>query len=764
MQHTHAQTTKAMLCTAVAIVVFLLALPRNAQAQTVTTIYTFVGGSNSSVNPYGAIAQGRDGEYYGMTVPGVIYKVSASGTFNILYTLSGTDGQMCNGLVLGSDGNFYGTCFLGGDNGNSTGTFFQVTPTGTYTVLHFFDGLHGSGTDGCNPVALPVQANDGNFYGTAEGCGAVNGGMAYKITPAGVFTAIHAFAGGATDAQLPQGALIQGTDGNFWGTSYQGGQTGSGTVFKMTAAGAVTVVFQFPGCGAGTTGCNPTAGLVQGTDGNFYGTAAGGGTNGQGVVFKITPGGLYTVLHNFDKTTDNGAYPSLPLTLGTDGNFYGIGSDCPGGGCGQADIFAITSKGVFTDIYNFPLLGGNNNSVPLTPLLLGTNGTFYSATEAGGNGSGSFFSLVDGQSPFISLTAASGKVGSQIGILGQGFSSSSVVKFNGVAASKKLTGSTFLTAIVPAGASSGFVTVTTGSTTLTSRQKFIVHNSWGAGKAIPTPVAATASGFINNKVYVVSGIKAQGTAPVSNTQIYNPATNSWTSGAAIPTPVMAPASAVVNGLLYVIGGYEGTGQTPSNPVQIYNPAKNTWTTGASMPTARGSAAAVVDAGAIYVIGGNGSTLRLTTVEKYVPSTNTWTEEAPLLVGKSEPTAALLGTTIVSSDGYTTSGDTGDNESYTVSTSTWKSVAADPNPRNANCFGAVSGQVYIAGGINNANPQTTSTVNESFSASANKWTTQASMPTAVLWPASAVANGALYCIGGQSSYQGPVVSNVQIYQP
>jgi len=227
---------------------------------------------------------------------------------------------------------------------------------------------------------------------------------------------------------------------------------------------------------------------------------------------------------------------------------------------------------------------------------------------------------------------------------------------------------------------------------------------------------------------------------------------------------MAPASAVVNGLLYVIGGYEGAGQTPSNPVQIYNPVKNSWTTGASMPTARGSAAAVVDAGAIYVIGGNGSTLRLTTVEKYVPSPNTWTEEAPLLVGKSEPTAALLGTTIVSSDGYTTSGDTGDNESYTVSTNTWKSVAADPNPRNANCFGAVSGQVYIAGGINNANPQTTSTVNESFSASANKWTTQASMPTAVLWPASAVGSGALYCIGGQSSYQGPVVSNVQIYQP
>ena len=125
------------------------------------------------------------------------------------------------------------------------------------------------------------------------------------------------------------------------------------------------------------------------------------------------------------------------------------------------------------------------------------------------------------------------------------FSSSSVVKFNGVAASKKLAGSTFLTAIVPTGASSGFVTVTTSSTTLTSRQKFTVHNSWGAGKATPTAVAGAASGFINNKIYVVSGMKAQGTAPAANTQIYNPATNTWTTGAPIPTPVLAPASAVV---------------------------------------------------------------------------------------------------------------------------------------------------------------------------------------------------------------------------
>lgn len=760
------QNTKAVLCTAIAIVVLLLAASRNAPAQTVTTIYNFVGGSSSTVQPFGAIAQGRDGDYYGLTVPGVIYKVSASGTFAILYTLSGTDGQACNGLVLGADGNFYGTCFLGGDNGNSTGTFFQVTPTGTYKVLHFFDGTHGTTTDGCNPIGLPVQASDGNFYGTAEGCGAVNGGMAYKITTAGVFTAIHAFNGGATDAQNPQGTLIQGTDGNLWGTSYLGGQTGSGTVFKMTTSGTVTVLYQFAGCSTTTNGCNPTAGLVQGTDGNYYGAATGGGTSNQGVVFKITPAGVYTVLHNFNRTVDNGAFPQLPLALGTDGNFYGVGTDCAGGGCGQADIFQITPKGIFTDLYDFTNFGGNNNSLPLSPLLLATNGTFYSTTEfAGTSNAGSFYSLVDGQTPFISLVTTSGRVGSQVGILGQGFSSSSVVKFNGVAATKvTLTGTTFLTATVPTGATDGNVTVTTGTTTLTSRQKFTVHNSWSSGKATPTAVAGAASGFISGRIVVAGGFAAQGGAPVSNTQVYNPTTNTWTAGAAVPTPVFAPASAVVGTSLYVIGGYEGISQTPTNLVQIYTPSTNTWTTGTSMPTSRGSAAAAVDAGAIYVIGGNGSTNRLTTAEKYVPSTNSWTTEAPLLVGKSEPSAAFVGSSILASDGYTTSADTGDNEGYTVSTNTWKSLTADPSPRNASCSGVASGQIVIAGGLNNSTPPGTSTVNEAYSATTNKWTTLLPMPTAAVWQASAVGNGQLYCIGGQASFQGPVVSNVLIYQP
>src|SRR5579864_823691 len=748
----------AITCTAITLSALFAAAPTGAQAQTVSTILSF---PSADSEPLGVIAQGRDGNYYGVTASGAIYNVTASGTFTLLHTLVSGEGQQCNGLVLGTDGNFYGTCYAGGADG--FGSFIKVTPAGTLTVLHSFAG---GTTDGCDPLGSPLQASDGNFYGTTVVCGINNTGIAYKMTPAGVETVIHAFVYN-TESSQPRGTLIQGSDGNLWGTT----SWPSGAIFKMTTAGVSTAIYQFgaSGCGIGSPGCSPQAGLVQGTDGNYYGVAPSGGANSQGVVFKVTPGGVYTVLHSFNETTDTGGYPSLPLTLGTDGNFYGIASGCAGGGCSAADIFEITPKGVFTNLYSFPNAGNNNNSLPFTPLLLGTDGTFYATTEQDGSGTGSnsgtFYSLVDGQNPFVAPIVSSGKVGSQIGILGQGFTSSSVVKFNGVAATTVTrTGSTYLTATVPAGASSGFITVTTGTTTLSSRRTFVVHNSWGSGKAIPTAVAGAASGFIGTKIYVVSGFTTQGAAPVSNTQIYTPTTNTWTTGAAIPTPVAGSASAVVSGLLYVIGGYEGASATPSNLVQIYNPAKNTWTTGTSMPTARGSVAAVVDANAIYVIGGNGSTLRLNTVEKYVPSTNTWTEEAPLLTGKSEPAAGLLGTTIVAPDGYTTSGDTGDNEGYNVSTNTWSSLTSDPTPRNASCYGVSLGQLYVAGGINTSNPQTTVTVNESFSASTKKWTTQAPMPSAALWQASAVDSGVLYCIGGQSSFQGSTINNVQIYQP
>jgi len=758
-----------------------------ARAQTPTTVYGFPG-TPGPVNPnVEAIAQGRDGELYltaaggdakalncTITYCGAAFKMTTSGVVTDVFDFSNNDCGPVNcgngaygGLTLGADGNFYGAFFYGGTTTANDGEVFKLTPAGVLTSLHSFTG----GSDGTRPYAAPIQAANGTFYGTTSSA-TVADSTAYSVTSTGVFTTLHTFTG--ADGQSIYAPLVQGSDGNFYGGTVAGGTTNHGVIFKMTSSGTVTVLHNF----TGTDGSNDSFPLIQASDGNFYGTTYSGGTAGAGVIFKISPGGTYTVLHNINGTTDgNGPWGSL--VQATNGKLYGVTSNMEIGLYGT--IFSVTTSGTFTTLYSFT--GGTDGGNPLSPLVQHTDGLLYGTTNVGGDtnclsvvningqqvevvGCGELYSLNIGAKPFIKLSTTSGKAGTTVGITGQGFDSTSVVKFGGVPATKiTLTGTTYITATVPAGAVDGYVTVTTGSTTLSSLKTFTVHNSWSSGAAMPVAVFGAATGLLSGKVYVVSGNATQTGAPLSNNQVYNPTTNSWTTAAAIPTPVLAPASAVVANILYVIGGYEGSGQTPSNLVQIYSATTNKWTTGAAMPMARGSIAAVVDGNAIYVIGGNGSTLRLANVEKYVPSTNTWTEEAPLLVGKSEASAGLLGTTIVASDGFTSSGDSGDNEDYKVSTNQWTALTADPAPRNASCYGSLSGQFYVAGGVE-ANPETATpvNVNESFNVTSNKWTTQLTMPTSAYWQASAVANGQLYCIGGEASFQGAAINNVQIYQP
>ena len=468
----HAQPLSAVATLAVAMLALtfsLAALP--AQAQTITTLYNFGGVNGDPTLTFGTMAQGRDGQFYGIsqagpiggtTNNGVVYKISSAGVVTDLHTVTTSEGQTCNGLTLGSDGNFYGTCHDGG--ANSIGTLFKVTPTGTLTVLHNF----GSGTDGCRPLAAPIQGIDGNFYGTTTFCGVNNYGTAYKFTPAGAYTQLYSFKGPPTDTALP-GGLVQGSDGNFWGMG-NGWIISNGGVFKMTPAGKETLVYSF----SSTEDGNPYDSLVQGSDGNYYGTTYGGGGTFEGSVFKLTPKGVETVLYKFPNQTQ-GAFPRLPLTQGPDGLLYGIATNCSGGGCAQAGIFDISTTGAYSNLYLYPILNGNNNELPYSPLLLSTDGKFYSATEQGGTHfSGSFYSLSTTYAPFVSLvTLRSGKLGTQVGILGQGFSSSSVVKFGGTSATTTaLTGSTFILATVPTGAHTGTVTVTTGATTLTSPKTF----------------------------------------------------------------------------------------------------------------------------------------------------------------------------------------------------------------------------------------------------------------------------------------------------
>jgi uncharacterized repeat protein (TIGR03803 family) len=198
-----------------------------------------------------------------------------------LYSFAGSDdgGYPVAGLVQGSDGNFYGPTSAGG--GHNLGTVFKITPSGTLTTLYSF-----AGSDGEFPFAGLVQGSDGNFYGTTEQGGANDQGTVFKITPSGTLTTLYSFAG--SDGAEPFAGLVQGSDGNFYGTTQLGGlgpcTGGCGTVFKITPSGALTTLYSF----AGSDGANPDAGLVQGSDGNFYGTTHQGGANNVGTVFRLS--------------------------------------------------------------------------------------------------------------------------------------------------------------------------------------------------------------------------------------------------------------------------------------------------------------------------------------------------------------------------------------------------------------------------------------------------------------------------------------------
>jgi uncharacterized repeat protein (TIGR03803 family) len=747
----------------------------SALAQTPTTIYTFAGGNGNPANPQNnSVAQGRNGNYYFTTcvplsIESVMFDITASGALSTVYTPS----NCSYGVTLGTDGNLYSTTGNNDGAGGLYGTLYKVTPTGTATLLHTFT----NGADGSYPYWPPIEGTNGIFYGTTDA--QATNSTTYSVTSSGTFTTLHTFTG--SDGQDANG-LVQGSDGNFYGSTQSGGANNLGVVYKMTPTGTVTVLHSF----AGSDGAVGRWDLIQAKDGNFYGVTLNGGTFGAGVLYKITSTGTYTVLYNFPYPGTNqytNPFPYSGVIQATNGLLYGVTGNV-GGPFVWGSIYSFnTTTLTYTTLYNFT--GGTDGGQPYGPLLQHTDGLLYGTTYVGGNvsgssscntveydgelvgtgGCGTVFTENIGAKPYIKLQTTSGSVGSKVGVFGQGFSSASVVKFNGVqAASPTLTGTTYLTATVPAGATDGYVTVTTGSTTLTSTAKYTVHNSWGSGAAMPTPTNGSAAGFINGKIYVVGG--SNSTAVVGNNQVYNPTNNTWTTGAVMPTPVGGAASAVVNGLLYVIGGYTVPNVVDAtNLVQIYNPKTNTWSTGAAMPTPRGGDAAAVDGTTIYVVGGNNSTsLRLDTVEAYDTATNSWTEEAPLLVGKSEPTAGLLGTSVVSSGGVSTSGTTGDNESYKVSTNTWSGLTADPTARNLSCFGVLSGQLYVAGGANSSASPINLT--ESFNLTSDKWTTLLSMPDAVIGAGSAVANGQLYCFGGGNSVSsgGTIYNYVQIYQP
>jgi uncharacterized repeat protein (TIGR03803 family) len=476
-----------------------LGLAISAQAQTVTfSDLTGIGSGGTGWEPYSTVTQATDGNFYGTATNGIfggggnIFRMTPDGEITNVYTFVCSRTTCVNGAgpqtapILGTDGNLYGVT-AGGGHGScgSGGIVYKLTLQGKLTVLYNFAS---SCTDGATPNGI-VLGSDGNFYGTTVygGNNSDGPGIVFKITPAGKYTELYSFCSQAncTDGEKPFFPPVQGNDGNFYGATSGGGSFGGGVIYKITPSGQYSVIYNFcysQQTGACVEGSYPYA-ITKDADGNFVGTAVGGST-GYGVVFKVTPGGQYSILTNFPNLGTFG-WPGSQLTLGSDGNLYGT---LIGGGSGswapivRGAVYRISPNGDFTPLQAFCECGSGKGFNPIAGVFQGTDGNFYGTTAMGGIGPytdedwgyGTVFQYASGLGPNAQTVPAAGKAGQTVLILGNHLTGATGVTFNGVQANFTVESDTYIKATVPAGATTGAVSVVTSSGTLSSNPQFVV--------------------------------------------------------------------------------------------------------------------------------------------------------------------------------------------------------------------------------------------------------------------------------------------------
>ena len=359
-----------------------------------TVIHQFIPISAPSPDPLfpNALVQGADGNLYGTSQGGglqglgTVYQMTPGGSVTVLHAFTGPDGANPTApLIQARDGNFYGTT-LGNNLSSVDGTVFRITPGGSFTTLHLF-----TRADGSAPWAGLVEGRDGFLYGTTQNGGEWDRGALYRISTAGDFTLLHSLNGGL-EGGGSRAELIQGFDGNFYGTAGGGGAGNIGTVFRMTPAGDVTVLHAF--AGGASDGSSPISALVQAIDGNFYGTTQAGGPGDFGLVFRLTPAGVFTILHAFTGGAD-GWHPSAPLVASSDQKLYGttqFGPTAPALN-GPGTVFSMTLSGTLTTLHQFAGDGDGQN--PLSGMIHGSDGNFYGAVVSGGPAFGVVYRLTN---------------------------------------------------------------------------------------------------------------------------------------------------------------------------------------------------------------------------------------------------------------------------------------------------------------------------------------------------------------------------------
>jgi uncharacterized repeat protein (TIGR03803 family) len=350
-----------------------------------STLYAFSGLTDGST-PYGSLLLGSDGNLYGLTYVGGAYgggeafRIAPDGSETVLHSFgAGSDGANPHGsLIQASDGNFYGVTAYGGTYGH--GVVFALSAAGMESVLYSF----GAGADAQDPYGSLLQASDGNFYGMSVHGGSYGAGTVFVITPLGSELVLHSF-GGAGDGQTPFGSLIQGSDGNLYGMTGAGGAYSSGVAFRMDLQGSETVLHSF---GGGSDGANPAGSLIQGSDGNFYGLTRDGGAYGTGALIEVAGDGAESVRVSLGAAAD-GANPFGDLLAGSDGNLYALTRNGGAGGAGA--VLQISSDGTESVLYSFS--GAPDGAAPYGTLVEAADGTLYGMTSAGGGGTGTVFRI-----------------------------------------------------------------------------------------------------------------------------------------------------------------------------------------------------------------------------------------------------------------------------------------------------------------------------------------------------------------------------------
>jgi uncharacterized repeat protein (TIGR03803 family) len=446
------KSTLGLLLLASAVLTFVAT---TGFAQTVSTVVNF-NGTNGASPFFVTLTQGRDGNLYGTTYSGgannlgAVVRINLStGNSVVMHSFDGTNGSYPGaGLTLATDGNYYGTSVYGGSA--SVGVLYKITTGGVYTVLHQFAG----GSDGSYPYGPPIEAIDGNLYGTTSGVPGSDGSTVYKFTRSGAYSVVYTFAQATTGNSVY--GLTQGSDGLLYATTNVGGADNCGTIVKLTTAGVLRATHAFT-CKNG--GDEPVGIPTQASDGNYYGTTLVGGTSNDGILYKLTPAFGLSIPYNFGS---GGAEPEGTLVQGTDGNLYGTT---------LSGLFSWSLSGTYSQLYTFtgaPYISGG--------LVQHTSGLFYGPAEISGtHDMGFIYSLNMGLGPFVAFVDSRGAVSSTAQILGQGFTGTTSVTFNGVpATSYTVVSDTYLTAVVPSGATTGPVVVNTPSGTLTSNKSFTV--------------------------------------------------------------------------------------------------------------------------------------------------------------------------------------------------------------------------------------------------------------------------------------------------